>query len=121
MNNSTTLQFMDKQIMDLSNSQSTATANNISNSEFIDFMSRPLEKKDDIVYSYDFMTIRPPEGSSSPPPPPPTTRSSKFDSGDEDAQLRTWNSFDSKINASPIRVFSLNPIFISFLVLWLLG
>ncbi|KAI3474912.1 hypothetical protein Pfo_030223 [Paulownia fortunei] len=67
MNNNTTSQYMDKQIMDLSNSQSPATTHNNSNSnnDFIDFMNRPPEKKDDIVPSYDFMPIRPAMGSSS--------------------------------------------------------
>ncbi|KAL3813812.1 hypothetical protein ACJIZ3_015080 [Penstemon smallii] len=102
MNNSTTSQYMDKQIMDLSNSQSTVTTNN--NSDFIDFMKRSPEKKNDIVPSYDFMPIRPAVGSSS--PPPPTTRSSNFDSGDDDAPIRTWNSMDSKTNASLIRNYS---------------
>lgn len=90
--------------MDLSNSQSSATANNInssgSNTEFIDFMNRPAEKKEEIVPSYDFMPIRPTAGSSS----PKAGRSANFDSDNEDAPLRTWNSLDSKTNSAPIRV-----------------
>ncbi|KAI3463026.1 hypothetical protein Pfo_019689 [Paulownia fortunei] len=104
MYSSTTSQFMDKQIMDLSNFQSTATGNNSSDNDFIDFMNRPPEKKDDIFPRYDFMPIRPAVGSSS--PPPPATRSSNIDFGEEDAPFRTWNSFDSKTNASPIRNYS---------------
>ncbi|KAG8366894.1 hypothetical protein BUALT_Bualt16G0015400 [Buddleja alternifolia] len=91
MNNSATSQFMDKQIMDLSNSHS----------DFIDFMNRPSEKKDDIVASYDFMPIRAAFGSSS--SPPPLTRPSDFDSGAYDAPIRPWNSFDSKIDVALIR------------------
>ncbi|KAL0431642.1 UNVERIFIED_CONTAM: hypothetical protein Sradi_0790200 [Sesamum radiatum] len=104
MSSSTTSQLMDKQIMDLSTSQSIATVDNSSNTDFIDFMNRPRGKKDDIIPSYDFMPIRPAVGSSS--PPPPTTRSSNFDFGDDDGPLRTWNSLDSKTNASPIRNYS---------------
>ncbi|KAL0395708.1 UNVERIFIED_CONTAM: hypothetical protein Scaly_0019200 [Sesamum calycinum] len=104
MSSSTTSQLMDKQIMDLSSSHSIATVDNSSNTDFIDFMNRPPGKKDDIVPSYDFMPIRPAVGSSS--PPPPTTRSSNFDFGDDDGPLRTWNSLDSKTNASPIRNYS---------------
>lgn len=107
MNHNSTSQYMDKQIMDLSNSQSSATANNInsgsSNTEFIDFMNRPAEKKEEIVPSYDFMPIRPAVGSSS----PKAGRSANFDSDNEDAPLRTWNSLDSKTNSSPIRVIRL--------------
>ncbi|KAL0461701.1 UNVERIFIED_CONTAM: hypothetical protein Slati_0057700 [Sesamum latifolium] len=106
MSSSTTSQLMDKQIMDLSSSQSIASVDNSSNTDFIDFMNRPQGKKDDIVPSYDFMPIRPAVGSSSPPPPPPTTRSSNFDFGDDDGPLRTWNSLDSKTNGSPIRNYS---------------
>ncbi|KAK4426131.1 hypothetical protein Salat_1381600 [Sesamum alatum] len=103
MSGNTASQLMDKQIMDLSSSHSIATANSSSsNTDFIDFMNRPPPKKDDIVPSYDFMPIRPAVGSSS----PPATRSSNFDSGDDDGPLRTWNSLDSKINASPIRNYS---------------
>ncbi|KAL7140765.1 hypothetical protein ABFS83_08G008600 [Erythranthe nasuta] len=104
MNNNTTSQYMDKQIMDLSNSQSTAAADNNggSNSDFIDFMNRPPEKKDDIVPSYEFMPIRPAVGSSS----PKAARPSNFDSGDDDAPLRTWNSLDSRPGASPIRNYN---------------
>ncbi|KAL8471287.1 hypothetical protein ACS0TY_028173 [Phlomoides rotata] len=105
MNHNTTSQYMDKQIMDLSNSQSSATANNINSSgggngtDFIDFMNRPAEKKEEIVPSYDFMPIRPSVGSSS----PKAGRSANFDSDNEDAPLRTWNSLDSKTNSAPIR------------------
>ncbi|KAG8384856.1 hypothetical protein BUALT_Bualt04G0161900 [Buddleja alternifolia] len=107
MNNNTTSQFMDKQIMDLSNSQSSDAPNHHSNSgggnnDFIDFMNRPTEKKDDIVPSYDFMPIRPAVGSSS----PPATRSSIFDAAEDGAPLRTWNSFDSKTNASSVRNYN---------------
>ncbi|KAL3629193.1 hypothetical protein CASFOL_026415 [Castilleja foliolosa] len=105
MNNNTTSQYMDKQIMDLSNSQSpisTHDNNSGSNNNFIDFMNRPAEKKDDIASSYDFMPIRPTLGSSS----PTADRSLNLDSGVEDAPLRTWNSVDSRINASPVRNYS---------------
>ncbi|KAL0331940.1 UNVERIFIED_CONTAM: hypothetical protein Scaly_2095500 [Sesamum calycinum] len=105
MNNNSTSQYMDKQIMDLSNSQGPAATNSnssSSNNDFIDFMNRPPEKKDDIVPSYDFMPIRPAVGPSS----PKVARSSNFDSGDDDAPHRTWNSFDSKPNASSIRNYS---------------
>ncbi|KAL2523305.1 arginine-glutamic acid dipeptide repeats protein-like [Forsythia ovata] len=104
MNNNTTSQFMDKQIMDLSNSQ---TNNKNSNDDFIDFMNRPSEdhnrRKDDIVPSYDFLPIRPTSGSTSSPPPP---RSMNFDSGNDDAPIRTWNSLDSKTNSSSVRNYS---------------
>ncbi|KAK4417798.1 hypothetical protein Salat_2192500 [Sesamum alatum] len=105
MNNNSTSQYMDKQIMDLSNSQGPAATNNnssSSNNDFIDFMNRPPEKKEDIVPSYDFMPIRPAVGPSS----PTAARSSNFESGDDDAPHRTWNSFDSKPNASSIRNYS---------------
>lgn len=101
MNNNTTSQYMDKQIMDLSNSQRNTTSNNGSGgADFIDFMNRPAEKKEDMVPSYDFMPIRPAAASSS-----PTAARSNFDSDNEDPPLKTWNSLDSKINSLPIRVF----------------
>ncbi|CAI9758574.1 unnamed protein product [Fraxinus pennsylvanica] len=108
MNNNTTSQFMDKQIMDLSNSQ---TNNNNSNEDFIDFINRPLEdhnrRKDDIVPNYDFLPIRPAGGSTQSPPP----RSLNFDSGNDDAPIRTWNSLDTKTNTSSVRNYSsLGPI-----------
>ncbi|CAA3005905.1 Hypothetical predicted protein [Olea europaea subsp. europaea] len=103
MNSNTTSQFMDKQIMDLSNSQ---TNNSNSNEDFIDFMNRPSEdhnrREDDIVPSYDFLPIRPAGASTSPPPP----RSMNFDSRNDDASIRTWNSLDSKTNSSSVRNYS---------------
>ncbi|PIN21824.1 hypothetical protein CDL12_05457 [Handroanthus impetiginosus] len=105
MNNNTASQFMDKQIMDLSNSQSPGGTDNnsiSSNNDFINLMNPSTEKKDDIVPSYDFMPIRPAVGSSS----PKAVRSSNFDAVDGDAPLRTWNSFDSKTNTSSIRNYS---------------
>ncbi|XP_075504537.1 uncharacterized protein LOC142541956 [Primulina tabacum] len=100
MNSNVASQFMDKQIMDLSNSQTTAATMNSGggNNEFIDFMNRSDEKRDGIVPSYDFMPILPGVGSSS--SLPSTNHVSKFDSGVEDPSLRTWNSLDSKINVS---------------------
>ncbi|KAL6520222.1 hypothetical protein OROMI_032402 [Orobanche minor] len=104
MNNNTTSQYMDKQIMDLSNSQNTISTHNSngSNNDFIDFINRPTENTDDIVPSYDFMPIRPVLGSSS----PTAARSSNLDSSSDDAPLRTWNSVDTKTNASPVRTYS---------------
>ncbi|CAI9752626.1 unnamed protein product [Fraxinus pennsylvanica] len=103
MNNNTTSQFMDKQIMDLSNSQ---TNNSNSNEDFIDFMNRPSEdhnkRKDGIVPSYDFLPIRPSGGSTSPTP----LRSMNVDSGNDDPPIRTWNSLDSKTNSSSVRNYS---------------
>ncbi|KAH6791045.1 hypothetical protein C2S51_006051 [Perilla frutescens var. frutescens] len=102
MNNNTTSQYMDKQIMDLSNSQSNITSSNGGGgADFIDFMNRPAEKKEDIVPSYDFMPIRPAALSSS-----PKAARSNFDSDSEDPPLRTWNSLDSKTNSSPIRNYN---------------
>ncbi|XP_073123575.1 uncharacterized protein [Henckelia pumila] len=103
MNSNVASQFMDKQIMDLSNSQTMTAAMNSSggDNEFIDFMNRSDEKRDGIVPSYDFMPIRPGVGSSS--PLPSTNHVSNFDSGEDDASLRTWNSLDSKINVSSNR------------------
>lgn len=93
---------MDKQIMDLSNSQRNTTSNNGSGgADFIDFMNRPAEKKEDMVPSYDFMPIRPAAASSS-----PRAARSNFDSDNEDPPLKTWNSLDSKINSSPIRNYN---------------
>ncbi|CAA0828528.1 Protein of unknown function (DUF1421 [Striga hermonthica] len=105
MNNNSKPQYMDKQIMDLSDSQSPITAHISSaggNNDFIDLMNRPAEKKDDIVPSYDFVPIRPSLGSSS----PTAGRSSNLGSGNDDAPMRTWNSVDSKIGASPVRNYS---------------
>ncbi|XP_051117023.1 uncharacterized protein LOC127241841 [Andrographis paniculata] len=106
-NNNTASKYMDKQIMDLTNSQTSATANTNTNTnaspnnDFIDFMNRDPEKKEGIVPSYDFMPIRSTADRSS---SPPAARTSNFDSGDDDAPLRTtWNSADSKTNSSPIR------------------
>lgn len=104
MNTSMTSQYMDKQIMDLSNSQSNIAHNNGGGgADFIDFMNRPAAKKDDMVPSYDFMPIRPTAAASS---SSPKAARSNFDSDNDDPPLRTWNSMDSKANSSPIRVFS---------------
>lgn len=101
MNSNTASLYMDKQIMDLSNSQGNISSSNGSGgADFIDFMNRPTEKKEDMVPSYDFMPIRPPAASSS-----PKAARSNFDSDNEDPPLRTWKSSDSKTNSSPIRVF----------------
>uniref|UniRef100_A0A5B6Z8F3 DUF1421 domain-containing protein n=1 Tax=Davidia involucrata TaxID=16924 RepID=A0A5B6Z8F3_DAVIN len=86
-----TSQFMDKQIMDLSNSQS--------NNDFIDFMN-PQEdhsggggKKEEIVPSYDFQPIRP-IGATQP---------SNLDPSKVGA-TRVWSSADSKINAAGVGI-----------------
>ncbi|PIN10113.1 hypothetical protein CDL12_17294 [Handroanthus impetiginosus] len=89
MSCNTTAQFMDKQIMDLSNSDSDY--------DFIDFMNRQPEKKHDVVPSYDFMQLRPAVGSSS--SPPTAARSLNFDS--VFFPLRTWNSVPSRSDAFP--------------------
>lgn len=99
-------QYMDKQIMDLSNSQTSIASNNGgAGSEFIDFMNRPAEKKEDIVPSYDFMPIRPAAAAAAASSSSPKAARSNFDSDNDDPPLRTWNSVDSKANPSPIRVF----------------
>lgn len=84
-----TSQYMDKQIMDLSNSQNN-------NSDFIDLVNPQVDhhisgdpKKEDIVPSYEFHPIRP-IGSSSP--------KSNVDSSNVGAAARAWNSADSKNN-----------------------
>lgn len=95
---------MDKQIMDLSNSQSNvANKNGGGGADFIDFMNRQVEKKDDMIPSYDFMPIRP--AAAAPSSSSPKAARSNFDSDNDDPPLRTWNSMDSKANSSPIRVF----------------
>ncbi|KAG6398211.1 hypothetical protein SASPL_139666 [Salvia splendens] len=106
MNHSTAAsQYMDKQIMDLSNSQSNIASNNGGGgAEFIDFMNRPAEKKEDIVPSYDFMPIRPTAAVAS--SSSPKAARSNFDSDNDDPPLRTWNSVDSKANPSPIRHYN---------------
>lgn len=84
--------YMDKQIMDLSNSQN----NNNKKDDFIDLVNPQVDhhisggdsKKDDIVPSYEFHPIRP-VGSSSP--------KSNNDSSNVGA-VRDWNSADSKNN-----------------------
>lgn len=83
-----TNQFMDKQIMDLSNSKS--------NNDFITLMNPSDDhhvtggdKREDILPSYDFQPIRP--ASSSP---------SIVDSGN----VRAWNSADNKSITDTIRV-----------------
>ncbi|KAK6928375.1 UBA-like domain DUF1421, partial [Dillenia turbinata] len=86
-----TSQFMDKQIMDLSNSQ----GNN--NSDFMDLMS-PQEdddKKDDMILpNYDFQPIRPIVGAS-------------LSSGLDGATAnRLRSSLDSKTNTAAIRSYS---------------
>lgn len=85
-----TNQFMDKQIMDLSNSQS--------NSDFINLMNPSDDhrvtggdKREDILPSYDFQPIRP--ASSSP---------STVDSGN----VRAWNSADDVSTTNNIRNYS---------------
>lgn len=91
-----TSQYMDKQIMDLSNSQNN-------NNDFIDLVNPQVDhhisgdpKKEDIVPSYEFHPIRP-IGSSSP--------KSNVDSSNVGAAARAWNSADSKNNTeSSIRV-----------------
>ncbi|KAL3526083.1 hypothetical protein ACH5RR_014455 [Cinchona calisaya] len=91
-----TSQFMDKQIMDLSNSQSTHNSNN----DFIDLINPSdhhhlgnSDNKEEILPSYDFQPIRP-IGTSSPP--------SKIDSGNLDVP-RAWNSADNKTHTGGIR------------------
>ena len=93
-----TSQFMDKQIMDLSNSQS--------NSDFIDLMNPKEEhigggKKEEIVVSYDFQPIRPIVAS----------QQSYLDSANV-GRTRVWSSADSKTNTNTsgigIRVRSLS-------------
>lgn len=83
-----TSQYMDKQIMDLSNSQTNGN-------DFINLMNPDdgdnNNKKDEITPSYDFQPIRP---TSSPP--------ANFDPDG----ARAWTSADSKINAA-VRVISL--------------
>ncbi|GFY87219.1 basic salivary proline-rich-like protein [Actinidia rufa] len=81
-----TSQFMDKQIMDLSNSQS--------NSDFIDLMNPKEEhigggKKEEIVVSYDFQPIRPMVAS----------QQSYLDSPNVGG-TRVWSSADSKTNTN---------------------
>ncbi|CAK9176151.1 unnamed protein product [Ilex paraguariensis] len=95
-----TSQFMDKQIMDLSNSNLQSNNNN----DFIDLMN-PQEdhhvggggssygKKEEIVPNYDFQPILP-IGSSSQP--------SNADSSNVSG-TRAWNSADSKTNTTGIR------------------
>ncbi|CAL5370107.1 unnamed protein product [Camellia sinensis] len=81
-----TSQFMDKQIMDLSNSHN--------NNDFIDLMNPPHEhrtgfaKKDEIVPSYDFQ---------------PILQQSNLDSGNV-GETRVWNSADSKTHATGIGI-----------------
>ncbi|XP_057796506.1 altered inheritance of mitochondria protein 3-like [Salvia miltiorrhiza] len=105
MNNSTASQYMDKQIMDLSNSQSNiAGSNGGGGADFIDFMNRPAEKKEDMVPSYDFMPIRPATAAAA--SSSPKAARSNFDSDNDDPPLRTWNSVDSKANSSPIRNYN---------------
>lgn len=85
--------YMDKQIMDLSNSQSNDT-----NNDFINLMNPEEDdssKKEEIMPSYDFQPIRP---TSTPP--------ANIDSGNVGG-ARVWTSADSKIN-SGIRVRSLH-------------
>ncbi|KAL1538533.1 L-tryptophan--pyruvate aminotransferase [Salvia divinorum] len=103
MNHTTASQYMDKQIMDLSNSQSSIASNNgAAAAEFIDLLNPPAEKED-IVPSYNFMPIRPATASaSSPSSSSPKAAQSNFDSDNDDPPLRTWNSVDSKANSSPI-------------------
>ncbi|XP_052196467.1 protein transport protein SEC31 [Diospyros lotus] len=84
----TTSRFMDKQIMDLSNSKS--------NDDFIDLKNPQgdhigLGKKEEIEPSYDFQPIRP-IGASQP---------SNSDSGIVGG-TRAWNSVDSKTNTTGI-------------------
>ncbi|XP_059294182.1 uncharacterized protein LOC132047231 isoform X1 [Lycium ferocissimum] len=79
-----TSQYMDKQIMDLTNSQ-----NSNNNNDFIDLANPQVDqKKEDIVPSYEFHPIRPITGSSSP--------KSNVDS--TNVAARAWNSADSKNN-----------------------
>lgn len=91
-----TSQFMDKQIMDLSNSQR-------SDNDIIDLMNPPQEdligNKEEIVPSYDFQPIRQPIISSQ-------QQQSNLDS----SGARVWNSADSKTGATAIasRVRSLS-------------
>uniref|UniRef100_A0A5B6ZB85 Putative transcriptional regulator DEF1 isoform X1 n=1 Tax=Davidia involucrata TaxID=16924 RepID=A0A5B6ZB85_DAVIN len=77
-----TSQFMDKQIMDLSNS--------LSNSDFIDLMNG---KKEEIMSSYDSQPIRP-IGASQPPNLDPSNVGG----------TRVWNSADMKTNATDIGI-----------------
>ncbi|KAI8019773.1 hypothetical protein LOK49_LG04G03622 [Camellia lanceoleosa] len=77
-----TSQFMDKQIMDLSNSQN--------NSDFIDLENHiGSGKKEEIVPSYDFQPIRPIVAS----------QQSNLDSSNVGG-TRVWNSADSKSNTT---------------------
>ncbi|CAN4082413.1 unnamed protein product [Withania somnifera] len=86
--------YMDKQIMDLSNSQNSNNNNN--NNDFIDLVNPQVDhhisssnlKKEDIVPSYEFHPIRP-IGSSSP--------KSSMDATTVGA-ASAWNSADSKNN-----------------------
>ncbi|CAI9111484.1 OLC1v1011712C1 [Oldenlandia corymbosa var. corymbosa] len=109
-----TSQFMDKQIMDLSNSHSNINTPNTNNSDFLDLINPPAadrhhhigggegdsDKKEEILPSYDFQPIRLVVGSSSPP-------SSKLDSSRTGASPRAWNSADNnKSNAGGIRNYS---------------
>ncbi|XP_027074239.1 uncharacterized protein [Coffea arabica] len=89
-----TSQFMDKQIMDLSNSQSLNSHN-----DFIDLIN-PREdhrignsdKKEEILPSYDFQPLRP--------------IGTEIDSGNLDAPPRAWNSADNKTHTGGIRTYS---------------
>ncbi|KAJ4962051.1 hypothetical protein NE237_021961 [Protea cynaroides] len=88
-------QFMDKQIMDLSGSQSN---------DFFELLKPQEEhnggaKKEDILPSYDFMPIRPASVS----------QSMNLEGSNVDA-TRAWSSADSRSNASNIRnLVSLDP------------
>ncbi|XAR58212.1 hypothetical protein NMG60_11026625 [Bertholletia excelsa] len=94
-----TSQFMDKQIMDLSNSKSS--------NDFLDLMNPQEEhigggKKEDIVPSYDFQPIRPIGASQQP----------NLDS-DNGGGARVWNSADSKTSTAGIGIrnySSLGPV-----------
>ncbi|KAM7512492.1 hypothetical protein LguiB_011367 [Lonicera macranthoides] len=101
-----TSQYMDKQIMDLSNSSSSSQQQRINNNnDFIDLKNPNEEqdlhiaanKKEDILPSYDFQPIRPLGVSSNP---------STIDS----AGARVWTSTDSKLNSSIRNYGSLDSI-----------
>ncbi|GAB4846715.1 hypothetical protein Ancab_025721 [Ancistrocladus abbreviatus] len=90
--------FMDKQIMDLSRSKSS--------NDFIDLMDPKEEneadrgvKKEEILPSYDFQTIRPIGVSSY------STDAAANSSDSSINAARAWNSADSRANTSAVRSY----------------
>lgn len=97
-----TSHYMDKQIMDLSNSQRTSDFIDLINSHDADRVGGDggaASNKDEILPSYDFQPLR----------PVGVSQLSNIDSGNHNG-ARVWSSVDSKINSSNRNYTSLESI-----------